>query len=375
MLAQPQHLDPVDPVVTQRARLQRDLPRIAVAPQIRILADNAGQLFKRLGFVLVFHAWSDQVRQGATVQLERFGHHVGGLLLFVVLAGVSDDRHIEQVAGVVGHVEHSPQRSFVLRYVVGIQVLIAPRLGKAGSGTDRHPASGVVGSQMPRARASHGEAPQHDAIGIDLVLLFDGGQRLEYVHLSGELEGVAVPPVRMQDDEVVWSDRSRLPLAAADEIHFAERVAAAVQPDNQSIRFGGVEPLGDHQTVRLDGAVEFGSITAHDVAVGCRPGSRSGRESSKPLARHFQLVAGLGELALVEEIAQIERHPHRTGIDLDVGQSIGNLGSLLARTELADVGLESVQLPGQGLALAGRNLDPGRRDVPLDGRRLGGGQQ
>jgi len=45
-------------------------------------------------------------------------------------------------------------------------------------------------AEMPGRRAAHAETANHDAVRVDLVLAFHRIERLEQVHLAGELVGV-----------------------------------------------------------------------------------------------------------------------------------------------------------------------------------------
>src|SRR5207249_6312118 len=75
-------------------------------------------------------------------------------------------------------------------------------LAEAGAGSGGGPETGVMGAEVPGRRAAHAETANHDAVRIDLVLALHRIERLEQVHLAGQLVGVAVPSIQMQHDGV-----------------------------------------------------------------------------------------------------------------------------------------------------------------------------
>ena len=55
-------------------------------------------------------------------------------------------------------------------------------------------------------------------------------QALERVHFAGELIGVAVPAVGVEDERVLGRELARALLPAIDEVDLGEQLAAAVPP-------------------------------------------------------------------------------------------------------------------------------------------------
>src|SRR5205814_9643178 len=95
----------------------------------------------------------------------------------------------------------------------------------------------------------------------------------ENVNFAGELVGVAVAAVRMEDDRVFGRILTDVSRAVANEIQFAQSFAAAVEPQvaaEATRTFVGVA-FGDDEAVRLNGAVNFGNVGANDEARGGRP--------------------------------------------------------------------------------------------------------
>ena len=61
---------------------------------------------------------------------------------------------------------------------------------------------GIMDGELPAGGASHREAPHHQPVLVDRVVSLDVVERLEQVDLAGELVGVAVAAVGMQDERV-----------------------------------------------------------------------------------------------------------------------------------------------------------------------------
>src|SRR5207247_4006697 len=94
----------------------------------------------------------------------------------------------------------------------------------------------------------------------------DGAEGVEDVHLAGELEGVAVAPVGVEDDRVRRREEPCLTAALVEEVDLAQLLAPPVEPDVEAEPAAavGVEGLGDHQAVGLDRAVEAGAVAPDD---------------------------------------------------------------------------------------------------------------
>ena len=100
----PQHL-----IVTQRPRRELHFVRHGIAPLRCDAVDAPVDLLFRAAFVGVRRLWSDDVRQFDSFGLQRFGHHVGSLLLSVDFAAVRHGRAVEQIRGVVCAVVEVPE--------------------------------------------------------------------------------------------------------------------------------------------------------------------------------------------------------------------------------------------------------------------------
>ena len=110
-------------------------------------------------------------------------------------------------------------------------------------------------------------------------MALDVVERLEEVDLAGELVGVAVSPVRMQDEGVGRGELAGRLLPAVDEAELAQVLAAAVAPDVQPewMRRIGPVRLRHDQAVRLDGAVDLRDVAAHHQPGRRVPGARPSR--------------------------------------------------------------------------------------------------
>ena len=93
---------------------------------------------------------------------------------------------------------------------------------------------------------------------IDAILLLRVGERLEYIDLPRELEGVRVPTEGVQDQYVGRCDLPHLRHPAVDELQLADILPATVEPQVEAMLSAGVEvvTVGNHEPIRLDGVVE-----------------------------------------------------------------------------------------------------------------------
>src|SRR5262245_35077414 len=104
---------------------------------------------------------ADDASQPQSLFRHRAFHHIGGLLLPVVLAVVCDYGRARQVSRVVGGVVEMkkfllPPRRGVLSREVEPEKL--RRLAEACARRNRGPESGVMRPELPRGRAAHAEA-------------------------------------------------------------------------------------------------------------------------------------------------------------------------------------------------------------------------
>ena len=163
------------------------------------------------------------------------GHHVGGLLLLVELAAVGDRRSIAEVDGGVGGVIPSPESLLPGRDPGDVFVLEDVQklrgLGEAGAGIDTAPAIGVVGTELPDSRATHGKAADEQAVVVDVVALTGVRVGLPEVDLAGHLVGAAVTAVKMEYQTVVGRELADVLPAIAEEREFAQGLTTAMAPE------------------------------------------------------------------------------------------------------------------------------------------------
>jgi hypothetical protein len=116
-----------------------------------------------------------------------------------------------------------------------------------------------VDRELPAGGSAHRKPSDDDAVLVDPVPPLDAVERFEQVDLARELVGIAIPAVRMEHDRIERREISERFQPARDEAQLAERLAAPVKPaiHTMAVRALGVERLGDHEPVRLHGAVDF----------------------------------------------------------------------------------------------------------------------
>ena len=271
----------------------------------------------------------DDMHQIEPLLLEGFGHDVGRLLLRIDFAGVGHGGTVPQIVGPVRAVVQVIKLDLPPR---GSERDLVEDLGKggsfreAGAGIGRRPAIGIVDGQVPGRGTSHRKTANDNAIVVDAIPRPDGIERLEGVDFAGELVGVAIPSVGMQDDRVGRRESSDVPFPIPQEVHLAQRFAPAVEPE--------IEPkfavallrvrLGDHETVRLHRSVESRNITAHDQPVLRRPGCFSFLECPRSGKAFVEQGLRRADFVGFEEFVIGQRRVHRVPINDDVGKECLN---------------------------------------------------
>src|SRR5260370_39979261 len=99
------------------------------------------------------------------------------------LAAVPNGGRVECVEGVIHRIINVQGSLLVEREVVlpGVD----PGFRKPRAGFRRGPSPRIMQADVPGPRAAHGEAAQHDAVGIDVVPLTLRRQDFEYVRIYG----------------------------------------------------------------------------------------------------------------------------------------------------------------------------------------------
>src|SRR5437773_12541317 len=108
MLLQTVDADPEHLVVAQRPSPETNAARDGIAATIDDGIDAAIYLCFGLRVIGMRRFWADDVDEGHPLRLHRPRHHVGGLLLAVVLAAVGYGGTVEKVNGVVGAIINGP---------------------------------------------------------------------------------------------------------------------------------------------------------------------------------------------------------------------------------------------------------------------------
>ena len=94
--------------------------------------------------------------------------------------------------------------------------------------------------QMPCAGAAHRKASYHHAIAINVVLGADGVHGLGDIYLPGEFVGITEAAIRVQDDGIGGSERTRGIFALGKEREFSALFTTTRKPDVEWARFGFV---------------------------------------------------------------------------------------------------------------------------------------
>src|SRR5450755_1085693 len=113
------------------------------------------------------------------------------------------------------------------------------RVNKSSAGRRHIPHPRVMPGEMPGCRAAHGKAAHRDAVFIDRIMFANIIQRLKSIRFTGELERVAIAPVRMQHDSVLRRELTAAFLAFHNETQFATVVVPPVKPEIQPERARG----------------------------------------------------------------------------------------------------------------------------------------
>ena len=178
--------------------------------------------------------------------------------------------------------------------------------------------------ELPAARAAHGEPADRDPVVVDRQQRLHVGDRLQHVDFAGELEGVAVAAVGMEHDRVGRDDRARITEPLVKELHLADLLAPAVQPDVEAawLRVGDVEVGRQDEAVGLDRTVDPRTESADCEPRLCRRTGRivddqgpsaALREHAEPSACGVEQSLRLLDLLLVVEKPVLDGELHGAG--------------------------------------------------------------
>ncbi len=368
MLGKSVHDDPMHPIVAQRPRREADLPR----QRLTAAGDDAVHATVDLSFgcrgVEVLGIDTDDVLQRHAFGGKRLLHHVGGLLLRVVVAAIGDRGAVDEVDGpIVAIVEvpelFFPPGRFQLFLLINSQEL--RRLREARARRRRRPAPGMMHGEMPARGPAHRESAHGDAVAVDGVVLLDVVHSFKCVHLAGKVVRVGIAAIGVQHESVRRCEVAKRLLPAVDEGQLAQRLAAAVKPDVEPMLKGGAWPIrrGDDQAIGLDRAVDLRDIAADDKACCRGPG---GDTLTKLLDAVLALVEQLacdGDLVFLKELAVFQCVMDGVAVDLDIGQEFKQSGLSCQRgAQSVDVAFEADDTGGQADTVELREFDAGRRD-------------
>ena len=137
----------------------------------------------------------------------------------------------------------------------------------------------------------------------------------------------------MEDEGVGWRKFAAIMFAVGDETEFAEFDVAAVIPEIEAMLMigGGTEGGWNDEAIRLNGAVNFGFVTANDEAGGGVPGSLAVTERASAGVAFVEKFASGGEIVGGVEDIVVEGVTDGVVIDLDVGKEIEERGLGLER--------------------------------------------
>jgi hypothetical protein len=140
--------------VAERARLQRDSRGDLRLPFHDHIAYSRLHFGERLRLILVADAGPDDVRELEPLLREFLFHDVGRAFLGVVGSAIGDERHVEQVATIVGHVVEPPQGLHILgRHFIGRDLLVSLHVDEPGPRVHGAPLISVVRAEVPRSCA------------------------------------------------------------------------------------------------------------------------------------------------------------------------------------------------------------------------------
>ena len=331
MSLQAVHDHPVHPVVLEGPGGEADPSGDRVAPTSDHAVDAAIDLLLRAGVIAVAHFGADDVDEFQSLAAHGFGHHIGGLLLFVVLSAVGHGGTVVEVDRPIRAIVEMPElllvpgrlEGFVLKNFQEVR-----RLGKARPGGRRRPEAGVMHRQVPAGRSPQRKAAHHQTVLVNGIVPADIVERLEDIRLAGEFVAVTVAAVAVEHEGVRWRKFTGRPLPAVDEVEFAQRLAAPVKPKVQPVRASraGVVGRRHNQPIRLHRAIDPGNVGAHDQTRGRSPGRLAVAQGLCSLQALLQQDARNGRFIGLEELVILERPLDGFVINLHIRQQFEQPG-------------------------------------------------
>src|SRR4051812_37587070 len=99
-------------IVSKRPGRESNFSRHWVTAFCNGCVDSFCQFQLCVGFIFMRGIGPDHMGKFQALALHASSHHIGGLLLFVYFAAVSDDRAVEEVASVIDSIVEMPKRLF-----------------------------------------------------------------------------------------------------------------------------------------------------------------------------------------------------------------------------------------------------------------------
>ena len=284
---------------------------------------------QRVRMNLVRGLWPDDVLHVDVLHAEIFLHDVSGLFLFIDLSAVGHGGHVKEVQRAVGGVVPMPERLFIGGCFGDVLALKhfekLRRLGKAGTRIRGTPFFRVIHGELPRGCSAHAEAANDHAVFVDGVEFLRVRQSLDQVDLTGEFVCAAVAAIRMQHERIGRGHIAHLLAPLVDEAQLAQGFAAAMTPGIQS-GWRTAVILRNHHAVRLHGAVDFGSITAHDQTFLGGPRYLPVFELLRTLFAFHESFMGGFNFGQFVDLMVLERPVHRLVVDFHIRQQISQPG-------------------------------------------------
>jgi len=132
---------------------------------------------------------------------------------------------------------------------------------------------------------------------------------------------VTVPPIRMKHDRLRRRELTRILPPLVETINFAQLFATTMKPDIEPPSHrSGCERFGDHETIRLNTAVDFGNVSARHGARLNRPRSLTRHQLSGSSQAVIEQRLGDIDFLQVEELTIHHRVGNRRVVDQHIRQ-------------------------------------------------------
>ena len=162
-------IHPLHPSIIGRLGLNVNFVRKQIAAFLHGFFDQRLHLLDHFGMILVPHARANQMRWVDALFAKHFHHVLGAVALGIELAAVADERDIQKIACVIGHIVDTPELLFIPdRILVGRELLIAFHIRETGSSVNAGPLVGVMRAEMPGSGSTHAETRERNPVLVHL---------------------------------------------------------------------------------------------------------------------------------------------------------------------------------------------------------------